>query len=227
MSPCRPAISPHRLLPLILAVALLVGACSRPTERPREGAQPAAAGGPVGRMLPQAPPTVAPATRPALTPTAEPTSPPSPDDVVIASPPTGIYPIVSNIQPPPDSALPSGDVVIGARVTGASNLVDIVAFVDGDPVQPNMGNAPTRSLIFSFTRQLEVGPHEVRIQARDDRGNGGAFRWQFTVGPRQRLPTATPPPLPDVAPLPTFVIPELPALLGTPAPSLEATPATR
>lgn len=116
----------------------------------------------------------------------------------------GVYPIVSNIQPAPGSAVPPGEVVIGARVAGASALVDVLAFVDGEPFQPGVVSSASRSIVFSVVRDLGVGSHEVRIQARDDRGHTGGYRWQFTVGPRQPPPPPTSMPLED-EPLPAFV----------------------
>ena len=135
-----------------------------------------------------------------LPPTPEPTPSPPPEPVARVSPSTGIYPIVSNVQPRPDSALPPGTTVIGARIIAASNLVDVVTFVDGEPIPAALGATPTRTLSLAFTRELDLGEHEVRIQMLDARGQGNVYRWRFTVGPRPRLPTLTPAPLATIAP---------------------------
>ena len=206
------------MLPAVLLAGLLVVACTRPpTSRPREGAPPSS----LGRLATEPPPTLAPAA--GLVPTAaasDSTATPAPVATPSVSASPGVYPIISNMQPPPGAALPPGDIVIGARVTGSSTLVDVLAFVDGEPFQPSIGNPASRSMVFSFVRQLENGVHEVRIQARDDRGQSGGYRWEFTVGPRQPLPTVTPPSITD--PLPTFTVPSLAPQRGTPAPTLEA-----
>jgi hypothetical protein len=135
-----------------------------------------------------------------LPPTPEPTPSPPPEPVARVSPSTGIYPIVSNVQPRPDSALPPGTTVIGARIIAASNLVDVVTFVDGEPIPAALGATPTRTLSLAFTRELDLGEHEVRIQMLDARGQGNVYHWRFTVGPRPRLPTLTPAPLVTIAP---------------------------
>jgi hypothetical protein len=198
----------RRALPHVLAGALLAAACSRPVDRPRDGAAPLAPGAPVAPLLPAPPPTLQPAANLLATPTPGPTTVP-PTQTPVASPVRmpGVYPILSNMQPTPGSALPPGQVVIGARVTGPSNLVEVLAFVNGEPLPVPPATPPSRTTTVSFVRQLEVGTYEVRIEARDDRGQSGDQRWQFTVGPRQ------PPPVPTrAAPLPTFAVPTLPPL---------------
>jgi hypothetical protein len=202
-----------------LLVAAFVAACGRPTDRPRDGAKPIAVGASPGRLLPEPPATLSPAANLIATPVPPP--PPSPVPALAASPARspGVYPIISNIQPPPGAALPPGDVVIGARVTGSTNLVTVLALVDGEPFQPTLGDPPSRSLVFSFVRELPVGPHEVRIEARDEAGQTGGYRWHFTVGPRQAapLPTAS-------GPLPTLVDPTRAAPTR---PSVQASPSPR
>lgn len=202
---CRPR---RRIAPLLLLTALVAAACAPTTDRPREGARPTAANAVFPRLAPPtlAPPasllttpTPGPTTEP-LPPTPDPTPSPGPEPVAIASPSTGIYPIVSNVQPRPDSALPPGTIVIGARIIAAGNLVDVVTFVDGDPIPAALGARPGRTVNLSFTRELDLGAHEVRIQMLDERGQSNVYRWQFTVGPRPRLPTLTPAPLLTIAP---------------------------
>ena len=214
---CHPS---GRVLAIALVGLLLVAACARPTDRPRDGAEPIAPGARAGRLQPEPPPTLAPAANLVTTPTPWPTTAAPPPAASPASSP-GIYPIISNIQPTPGSSLPPGEIVIGARVTGSSNLVDVRAVVDGEPFQPPLGTSPSRSLVFSFVRQLADGPHEVRVEARDERGQAGAYRWQFTVGPRPPPPTIARPPAPTMAdPLPTFTVPRL----ATPLPRATAAP---
>lgn len=210
-----------------LVLAALIAACTRPIDRPRDGAQPIAAGATPGRLLPEPPPTLAPASN--LVATSTPVPPPSP--VPLAASPArspGVYPIISNIQPAPGASLPPGDVVIGARITGSSNLVTVLALVDGEPFQPTLSNPPSRSMVLSFVRQLPAGPHEVRIEARDESGQAGGYRWQFTVGPRQAAPDSTrsAPPAADSA-LPTPAVPTLPPPRTAAQPSPSPKPAGR
>jgi hypothetical protein len=221
---CRAAHPRRRSLFLFwgafaLIAAAFVAACGRPIDRPRDGARPIAVGASPGRLLPEPPPTLAPATTLIATPVPPPA--PSPVPAIVASPARspGVYPIISNIQPAPGAALPPGDVVIGARVTGSSNLTTVLALVDGEPFQPPLGDPPGRSLSFSFVRELAAGPHEVRIEARDEAGQTGGYRWQFTVGPRQA------PPLPTASgPLPTLVVPTRAA---STRPSVQSSPSPK
>jgi hypothetical protein len=192
---------------VLLAVPLILG-CGTPPPitRPREGAPPIAGGTPVRLESALPPPTLAAAGALAstATPTAAPEPPPSPspEPPVAASPVSspGVSPIISGLQPAPGSNLPAGDVVIGARVTGSSDLVDVTAFVDGEPVPVDLEGPAIRVKTVSFVRTFGGGTHEIRIQARDQHGQLGGYRWQFSVGaPRQpvapptsRAPTATP-----------------------------------
>lgn len=169
------------------------------------------------------PPTLAAAAALVATPT------PSPDPLgspqIAASPvgSPGLYPIISNLQPAPGASLPAGDVVIGARVSGSSDLTDVIAFVDSEQVQIDLGTPAPRVKVISLIRTLSVGSHEIRIQARDQHGQSGGYRWQFTVGQgRQLTPVPTNPPLPTRTPLP--VPTRLPAAKPA-APAPGATPA--
>ena len=101
----------------------------------------------------------------------------------------GLYPIIGSLLPAPGATLPPGDIVIGARITGSSNLVDIVAYVDGEAFPIEVGGPSIRVKTVNLVRTLGVGPHEVRIQARDDRGQLGGYRWQFMVGSGRSAPT--------------------------------------
>jgi hypothetical protein len=73
-------------------------------------------------------------------------------------------------------------VVISARVSGSSDLVDVTAFVDGEQVALEPIGPSVRVKVVSFVRTFAVGTHEVRIQARDQKGQLGGYRWQFTIG---------------------------------------------
>lgn len=195
----------RRLAPLLLAAAILGAGCDgRPIDRPREGAEPAAKDAPVGSLLPDPPATLAPADSLLVTATIGPTKAPTRVASPVASPRAArTNPVVSNIQPAAGAALPPGDVTIGARVTGSSSLIDVTAIVDGEPIQTSAGGRANRTVVFSFVRQLAIGQHEVRIQARDERGQTGGHRWQFWVGPRQSPPGATAAPAPRATPAPT------------------------
>ena len=178
---------------MVLLASLLVAACSRPGARPRDGALPWLAGTPSERPAGEVPPTLSPPEPKRATAAPTPQSTPIPTRASAAapaqSPGPGIYPLITNLQPAPGAAVPPGDVVVGARVTGGTNLVDVLAFVDGELVEPLMGSAPGRTMVISFVRQLSVGLHEVRVEARDERGQTGSYRWFFSVGPRQPWPT--------------------------------------
>jgi hypothetical protein len=84
-------------------------------------------------------------------------------------------------------------VVIGARVTGSTDLMEILAFVDGEAIPVDIGGENVRMKAVSFVRSFVSGDHEVRIQARDEAGQLGGYRWQFSVGaPRPPAATARP-----------------------------------
>lgn len=191
----------------ILVVVLLLTACTQPppVARPREGAAPSVAGGTPIKLEVIPPPTlsIAGGLIATSTPTPEPPPPsPSPGVLALASPigSPGLSPIVSGLQPAPGSALPAGDVVISARVSGTADLIDVAAFVDGEEVPVDLGSGSPRVRTVSFVRTFISGTHEVRIQARDEKGQLGGYRWQFSVGaprlpavaPAVRPPTATP-----------------------------------
>jgi hypothetical protein len=225
----RDAVLPWRRGAVLVALMLLVGCNAPPVQRPREGAPPIGASTPV-RLENVLPSTLAPAGNLNPTPTPEP-PPPSPPPAVAASPAAspgspGLYPIVSGLQPAPGATLPAGDVVIGARVTGSSDLTDITAFIDGEAVTIDLEGPPVRVRTVSFVRSFASGTHEIRIQARDDRGQLGGYRWQFSIGaPRQ--PAAVPEPKPAVAPTPTSpLITRTPLPLPTRRPTIVLTPPT-
>jgi hypothetical protein len=194
----------------LLAGLLVILACARPpVDRPREGAQPSGVGGSSGRLVADVPPTLAPAASLLTTPTPVPQASPAPPaaNSPVASP--GIYPVISQIRPSPGAELPPGDVTIGARVIGSSPLIEVQAFVDGELVPAGVGSSPGTTVTLSFVRQMPAGTHEVRIQARDARGQVGGYRWSFVVGERQPLPTPTRAAPASPRPLPTFTLPTL------------------
>ena len=183
---------------LLLAILLLVACAPPPVQRPREGAPPSAGGTPA-RPESAVPPTLSAGGRLAqtATPTVEPGSLPSPSPGIAGQPGTGrspgLSPIISGLQPVPGAALPAGDIVIGARISGSTNLVDVSAFVDGEAVEIEPIGPSVRVKTISFVRTFGGGTHEVRILARDDRDQSGGYRWQFTVSaPRQAAPSPSP-----------------------------------
>ncbi|MCC7370477.1 MAG: hypothetical protein IT306_18785 [Chloroflexi bacterium] len=199
----------------VLLAALLLAACdARPIERPREGAPPG--GGAVVRLETGPPPTLVGAAvlSQTLTPTVDPATLPSPSASpgVLGSPvpSPGAYPIISGLQPAPGVALPPGDVVVGARVSASSDLSEITVWIDNEPVAVDLNGPRVRSRTVSIVRGFALGQHEIRIQARDDRGLVGGYRWQFTVGTSRAVtPTALPgpetvaPPIATLFPIPT------------------------
>jgi hypothetical protein len=194
---------------LVVSLLLLVACDYQTPDRPREGAPPLGASTPA-RPVSLVPPTLAPASNLALTPTELPfaaVASPLPSPLIplspIASP--GLYPIISSFLPAPGATLPPGDVVIGARITGSSDLVDVVAYIDGEAVPVDMGGQAVRIKVVNLVRSLDAGSHEIRMQARDNRGQVGGYRWQFMVSAGRAVPRATVeplPPLPTLTPLP-------------------------
>jgi hypothetical protein len=191
---------------VLLAVVLLAACAPPPVQRPREGAPPIAGGTPV-RLETAPPPTLsafaAPPT-PTTNPLIEPIGSPGPGARSSPGPSgsPGLAPIISGLQPAPGASLPVGDVVISARVSGSTDLVDVTAFLDGESVEVEPLAPGVRVKTVSFVRSLAGGSHEVRIQARDDRDQLGGYRWQFSVGagrqpagptsaPKPAAPTAT------------------------------------
>jgi hypothetical protein len=190
-----------------MATAILLAACNPPpVARPREGAQPVA-GGTAIRLEAIPPPTlsIAGGLIPTATPTdtPEPTPPPSPGVVIAGASPfgsPGLSPIITGLQPAPGSALPAGDVVISARISGTSDLVDVAAFVDGEEIPLDLSNGTVRTKTVSFVRTFVSGTHEVRVQARDEHGQLGGYRWQFSVGGGRQPVVSAPPPQATPAP---------------------------
>jgi hypothetical protein len=206
---------------LVVSLLLLIACDYQSPDRPREGAPPLGASTP-GRMVSLVPPTLAPASNLALTPTELPfAAAPSPmaSPLIALSPAAspGLYPIISSFLPAPGATLPPGDVVIGARITGSSDLADIVAYIDGEAVPVDLGGQTVRIKVVNLVRSLDAGSHEIRMQARDTRGQVGGYRWQFMVSAGRALPRTTVQPLP---PLPTLTPLPIPTrrLLSTPIP---------
>ena len=216
-----PRLSSSRVVAVPLAATLLLCACDltvRPTgERPREGARPAAA----AAVQSGPPPTLAPAAALRVTPAPALVQPPTPSPVAAAagpSPSPSIYPIFSNLQPAPGATLPVGDVVIGARVTTSVDLVDLVLYLNDEPVPQDVSRPGERVKSVSIVRRLAAGIHDVRVQARDQQGQLGGYRWQFTVGSAGRRAGATPPPRPTIA-VPTVGPPAAPTQSRPPLPT--------
>ena len=221
-----PVSSARYLVAALGLVALLAGGCARPPERPLDGARPleGARPGSTGGASAQAgpPPTLASAASLRTTPTPAPTATlplPSPLPVAgAASPSPSVYPIVSNFQPAPGASLPAGDVVVGARVTTSTELVELVVFLNDEPIPQDLSRPSERVRGVSLVRTLAAGAYEVRIQARDRLGQLGEYRWQFNVGDGSRRAGATPPPRAPNA-LPTVGPPTVPTPSRTAAPS--------
>jgi len=118
-------------------------------------------------------------------------------------------------------------VVIGARITGSSNLVDIIAYVDGEAFPIEVGGPSVRVKVVNLVRTLGAGSHEVRIQARDDRGQLGGYRWQFVVGSGRPAPSPiAPPALAPTLPLPNRTPVAIPTRRPIPTPLPTFTPRT-
>ncbi len=196
----------------LLGAAVCAAACSRSGARPRDGALPWLAGTPSEGLVVQPPPTlVAPIVqRPPSTAiparTVGTSTTPTPVPPISAGPSRpalpGVYPLITNLQPAPGAAVPPGNVIIGARVTGGSDLVDVAAFVNGTSIEPLFDGSPGRTFVLSFVLWFPIGMHEVRVEARNDQGQMGSYRWYFSVGPRQPLPTVA---APTMVPLATTV----------------------
>jgi hypothetical protein len=167
-----------RFLLLGLSLALSV-ACSRPLDRPLQGARPKASS--EGATLAvEPPPTVS-----APLPTPSPSPPPV---IVLASPspsPSILRdPILSGLLPAPNAMVAPGPVNIGARISASTNLTEVVLTLNGQTVEPNITEQSTQVWLIGYTSRLEVGRHEVRLNAKDREGRAGGYRWQFDVQPR-------------------------------------------
>jgi len=218
---------------IVLALVLLVACAPRPVERPREGAQPIVGSTPV-RLENAVPPTLAAAAGFATqTPTPEPVAAPSPaaspPPAIAASPgasPGGVAPIIAGLQPAPGAALPAGDVAIGARVTSTSDLIEVLAFIDGESIPIDIGGQNVRLKMVNFVRSFVSGTHEVRIQARDETGQLGGYRWQFSVG-NARPPAAVPAPAPTARPAAPSAPTHTPLVVPTRRPTVAPAPAAK
>jgi hypothetical protein len=220
----------------VLLVVLLLAACtSQPVQRPREGAPPILGGTPL-RLENVVPPTLSAFNSVSQTATP-PTTPGHVASPAVASSQApasspGLAPIISGLQPAPGASLPAGDIVISARVTGSTDLADVVAFVDGEAIDVGAIGPSVRVKTVSFVRALTGGTHEVRIQARDEKGQLGGYRWQFTIG-TGRHPAVVPTSVRPVPPT-SSVQPRAPAPAPTrrptavlPAPNASPTPQAR
>jgi hypothetical protein len=169
---------------------VLTLACSRPLDRPLEGAPPVHGAQPPASLV-EPPPTL----------TAPPYSsdvPPLPPAILVPSPSpspalAGRNPILSGLVPAPDALVPPGLVSIGARIVASTELADIVLLLDGSSVQPEVTPRDPRTWVVAYIGKLDIGKHEVRLNAKDREGRAGGYRWQFEVQPRSPAPTATPP----------------------------------
>lgn len=177
--------------PLLLGALLLALGCGRPIDRPLEGAPPVDAR--ASRSLDIEPP-------PTLTPPQLAQAVPSPIVIALPSPspsPTAAagwrIPVMSRLLPIPNTSVPAGNVEIGARVSGSTDLAEVTLLVDGAPVQPEIAAQSPLVWLVSYTGRLSPGRHEVRISARDREGRIGGYRWSFEVeAPAQASPTARP-----------------------------------
>jgi hypothetical protein len=194
-------------LSVALGLTLLVAACMRPADRPREGADP----GKPSISSPAAveiPPTLAPAAAQAPSP---PTAIASPSATARPAGSPGAIPVISGIQPAPNASVPAGPVTIAARVAASAPLVDVTITLNGEPLRAESGPVQGANLNWQVVRTLATGTYEVRVQARDETGALGGYRWQFTVaanptptvaGPAPIVKPAAPKPVPAPSPKP-------------------------
>lgn len=161
-------------LVVALAFAAALAACSRPIDRPLEGARP----GPGGTSKTDVPPTVSPPNAQTREPIviAASTPPPSPTTA-------GRPPIISGLLPPADAAIAPGQVNLGARVAGSSDLVEVSLWLDNVLLRPQVTQQDTRTWSVSVSHQFEgPGKHSLRISAKDQDGRVGGFQWSFDIG---------------------------------------------
>ena len=209
------------LIWLPLGGLVLALACSRPLDRPLDGARPIGAGQAPSRLV-EPPPTVVP-------PESSLTVPPSPIVIVLGSPSpspattvAGRNPILSGLLPAPDALVASGSVNIGARIAASSELSEVVLLLDGAPVQPNVTPQDPKTWHVAYTGKLDVGKHEVRLNAKDSDGRAGGYRWQFDVQDKPPRLAATPLQLPT-----TQLLPAQPPETATPVPRPPTAPTPR
>lgn len=173
---------------VVAGLALLL-ACSRPLDRPLEGARPPLAGEGAGSRLIEPPPTLvlATATPTAPLPIVLPAVSPSPSPAL-----AGRNPILSGLLPAPESQVVPGPVNIGARISASTDLTQVSLTLDGAPVQPRITTQDARTWLVAYTSTLAAGKHEVRVNASDQDGRAGGYRWQFGVQARPEASPAAP-----------------------------------
>lgn len=159
---------------------LVVAGCTRPTDRPLEGARPGVGTRETVRV---AAATVEAQPSATALPTSVVAVPAGSPVVVAAVSPTAIGrgPIISTIQPQANAVVPAGAVTVASRISALSGIAEAILTVDGQAIRPSIsGDAlnPT----YSTTLSLATGPHQARIQLKDDQGRVGGYSWSFNVG---------------------------------------------
>jgi hypothetical protein len=179
------------IIPLLgMCCLVLTLACSRPLDRPLEGAPPVRGAQPPAPFVEPPPTLTAPAYSSDLPPPppAIPMPSPSPSPAL-----AGRNPILSGLLPAPDALVPPGPVSIGARIVASAELADVVLLLNGSTVQPEVTPRDLTTWVVAYTGRLDIGKHEVRLNAKDREGRAGGYRWQFEVKPRSQASTPTPP----------------------------------
>jgi hypothetical protein len=102
-------------------------------------------------------------------------------------------PLLSGLLPAPNALVAPGPVNIGARISASTDLTEVALTLNGQAVDPLITEQTTQVWLIGYTSRLDVGRHEVRLNAKDRDGRAGGYRWQFDVQPRP-FGSATPAP---------------------------------
>ena len=97
--------------------------------------------------------------------------------------PSGRAPWILLPQPPPDSRVTSGPIVIEARGRGDTPIAAIKLDLDGVPLNVSLEQRSESTWRGFATTRVANGHHAVRATVIDEEGRSGGFRWTFDAGP--------------------------------------------
>ncbi|MHB1131185.1 MAG: Ig-like domain-containing protein [Chloroflexota bacterium] len=102
-------------------------------------------------------------------------------------------PTVSNRTPTPGSTVPAGvETTIAARLDSVEAITSLSVFLNGIPIDVEIGGQSETQQAFFTSRVLAAGEYQVRVVVRDQGGNNTDLSWTFRA---QAAATATPTPV--------------------------------
>jgi hypothetical protein len=125
---------------------------------------------------PTSAPSLAPTPAAAATPTLQVAATPTPA-------PSGRAPWILLPQPPPDSRVTPGPVIIEARGRGDTPIATIRLDLDGVPLAVSLEQRSESTWRGFANTSVSTGHHAVRATVVDEEGRSGGFRWTFDAGP--------------------------------------------